>query len=529
MNNIKINYDDILHKDPKDNIFELRKRIYDKLMEKIYNYIDHIYEELANDQKIEEIKRRVVKAPINKESLMMMYKGIEIPLMDKSNLILDNIEYIPIFQMVDKPIHLQKDGKYVVIKNNVRNTFLKLDGHICNVLYKNATIPLLPYLLYVYDNVRHMLTDLGYSIIDTTKENVDITDGNYYIIPEYYDCSYLVVKKDFPERSWKGYFLSPFVSENLEFHQSVCNTMIDNINNNIIPQIEDSGAAEIDSIDNPYTDVVNSSVLDEQLEAAKKNRPNVHKKDVREYTLIPHKKDEETIDKIFNIINTYHMKTRTMKKVLTKMYLESSLFKYTCKDITMDNCTVFGMITNAIRDNLMIPDSYNISDISQKDTRFMEWYALKLSTVRSYPEANLITEVAKTEQKRLYNNSVNPITELAMMCRVNLFGKGALPLQSCNTTVRNIHDSYFGTVEPIHSPSGRNIGISLHFTPEVSSHDLHVESNKLMTDNIFMKLYKLQDEVDDTTVTTSKADDIEEGGDPYGKKAVQGDTVRCTL
>ena len=116
-----------------------------------------------------------------------------------------------------------------------------------------------------------------------------------------------------------------------------------------------------------------------------------------------------------------------------------------------------------------------------------------------------------------------------MMCRVNLFGKGALPLQSCNTTVRNIHDSYFGTVEPIHSPSGRNIGISLHFTPEVSSHDLHVESNKLMTDNIFMKLYKLQDEVDDTTVTTSKADDIEEGGDPYGKKAVQGDTVRCTL
>ena len=146
----------------------------------------------------------------------------------------------------------------------------------------------------------------------------------------------------------------------------------------------------------------------------------------------------------------------------------------------------------------------------------MEWYALKLSTVRSYPEANLITEVAKTEQKRLYNNSVNPITELAMMCRVNLFGKGALPLQSCNTTVRNSHDSYFGTVEPIHSPSGRNIGISLHFTPEVSSQDLHVESNKLMTDNIFMKLYKLQDE-------------IEEGGDPYGEKAIQGDTVRCTL
>lgn len=520
MNNIKIDYNKILHKDPKDNIFELRQNIYNGLIQKIYDYIDYIYEELANDQKIEEIKRRSVKAPINKESLMMMYKGVEIPLMDKSNLILDNIEYIPIFQMVDKPIHLQKDGKYVVVKNNVRNTFLKLDGHTCNVLYKNATIPLLPYLLYVYDNVRHMLTDLGYTIIDTTKENVDINDGNYYIIPEYYDCSYMIVRKEFPERSWKSYFLSPFVLENLEFHQSVCNTMIDNINNNIIPYIQDGNKDDDGNVDdNPYTNVVNSSVLDEQLEAAKKNRPNVHKKDVREYTLIPHKKDEETIDKIFNIINTYHTKTRTMKRVLTKMYLESSLFKYTCKDITMDNCTVFGMIIDAIKDNLMIPDSYNISDISQKDARFMEWYALKLSTVRSYPEANLITEVAKTEQKRLYNNSVNPITELAMMCRVNLFGKGALPLQSCNTTVRNIHDSYFGTIEPIHSPSGRNIGISLHFTPEVSSQDLHMESTRLMKDNIFVQLYKLQD--DDSlhhhNIERREVDDSYEG--------LQGDTT----
>ena len=169
MNNIKINYDEILHTDPDDNIFTLRQKIYDNLIDKIYKYIDHLYDQLANDPKIVDISKRTVRSQINRESLMMMYKGIEIPMMDKSCLILDNIEYIPIFQMVDKCIHLQKDGKFVVVKNNVRNTFLKLDGRICNALYRNATIPLLPYLLYVYNDVRHMLTELGYTIIDTTK------------------------------------------------------------------------------------------------------------------------------------------------------------------------------------------------------------------------------------------------------------------------------------------------------------------------------------------------------------------------
>ena len=49
-------------------------------------------------------------------------------------------------------------------------------------------------------------------------------------------------------------------------------------------------------------------------------------------------------------------------------------------------------------------------------------------------------------------------------------------------------------MEPIHTPSGRNIGISLHFSPEVSSQDLHVETGKLAENNIMMRLYKLQDQ-----------------------------------
>lgn len=507
MNNIKINYDEILHTDPDDNIFTLRQKIYDNLIDKIYKYIDHLYDQLANDPKIVDISKRTVRSQINRESLMMMYKGIEIPMMDKSCLILDNIEYIPIFQMVDKCIHLQKDGKFVVVKNNVRNTFLKLDGRICNALYRNATIPLLPYLLYVYNDVRHMLTELGYTIIDTTKEYVNLDSNDYYIVPEYYTTDFLIVKKEFPDRSWKGYFLSPYTKEHFEYHQSIVNTIIDNINNNIIPQVttDSTSSDNEDDIDNPYSNVVHSSVLDDKLQEARERRSSVEMRNVKQYLLIPHEKDQETIDKIFNVISTYHIRTRTIKRTLTKMYLETSLFKYNCEDITLNNCTVFGMISDAIKTNKMIPDSYNISDISQKDSRFMEWYALKLSTVRSYPEQNLITEVAKTEQKRLYNNSVNPITELAMMCRVNLFGKGALPLQSCNTTVRNIHDSYFGVVEPIHTPSGRNIGISLHFSPEVSSQDLHIETGKLAENNIMMRLYKLQDQDLEAGATSNDA------------------------
>ena len=170
----------------------------------------------------------------------------------------------------------------------------------------------------------------------------------------------------------------------------------------------------------------------------------------------------------------------------------------------MNNASVFGLITDAIRDNKVIPKYYDITDISQKDIRFMEWYAIKLSSVRSYPEQNLITEVAKTEQKRTYNNSVNPITELAMMSRVNLFGKGALPKESCQSNIRNLHDSYMGIVDPIASPAGMNIGISLHLTPEINSTDLYNESSRLREGNPFLKLYRMQEENENRRKGTSE-------------------------
>ena len=491
MNNIHIDFNKITNMDPKENIFELREKIYNDLLQKVFDHIDSLYGRLVNDQKVEEIKKRVIKSKLNKESLSILYKGIEIPIMKKGSIILDNIEYVPIFQMVDKPIHLQKDGKYIVVKNNVRGTFLKLDGKICNVLYKNAQIPLLPYFLYLYPTIMDILIDFGYKIVPNYKQNeIDLTSGNYYIIPEYYNNTFIIVEKNFEKGSWKEYFISPFKIENFEFHQSICNNIIDTINNDIIPEIIDENG----EVSNPLLlkDIKSSSVIDEELAEKKEFRENVDEKNARDYILIPHKSDQETLNKIFTVLNAYHINTRTVKKSLTKVYLETSLIKYNCQDVTMNNISVFSMIIENIKGNKMIPLSYNISDISQKNIRFLEWYMAKLGSVASYPEQNIISEVAKTEQKRIYNNTVNPMAELAMMERVNIYGPGALPFESCSVVVRNLHDSYKGVIEPIHSPSGRNIGISLHIVPEVNTADFNEAVEMYKNNNIIDRLWNLQ-------------------------------------
>ena len=499
MNGIKIDFNKITNTDPNENIFELRKKVYDELLDKVFQHIDYLYEKLANDQKITDISHRSIKNLIDKESLSMLYKGIEIPIMDKTCIILDNIQYIPIFQAVDKSVHLQKDGKYIVIKNNVRNTFLKMDGRISHVLYKNATIPLLPYLLYIYKNVKEMLIDLGYTIIESNLNELDLNNGQYYLVPEFYENTFIVVLNDFPEGSWKSYFLSPFDIKHFEFNQKICNRIIDQINNNMIPEISEDGKSNNEIM----KDIKNESIIDNEIAEKKERNKTIEEKNVREYILIPHKTDQETLDKIFNIINTYHLETRTQKKNITKMYLETSLYKFTCKDITMNDLSIFDIIINDIRDNKMIPLCYNIADISQKNIRFMEWYAQKLSSVRSYPEQNIIMEIAKTEQKRIYDTSVNPISELAMMSRVNTFGKGALPRESANVVVRNLHDSYKGVIDPINSPAGINIGISLHLTPDVSSTDLLLETSKLCNNNSIEVLYRMQKEEDNDNESIS--------------------------
>ena len=484
MNNIKIDYFKITNTDPKNNLFELRRQIYDKLIKKIHQQIDHLYDLLVSEKKAEDISTRSIKSQINKESLTYLYHGLEIPHMNKTCIILDNIEYIPIFQLVDKCIHLQKDGKYLVVKNNIRNTFLKLDGRECNVFYRNGVIPLLPYLLYIYDTVEEMLIDLGYTILHPNE--VDLESDDYFIVPEYYKNTFLLVKKDFELNGWKNYFLSPFVKDKFEYHQNICNTIIDQINNNIIPDIIDESGEF-----NKMEDIKNESILDEKLEENKRKRANVTEKNAREYILVPHNKNQDLLDKIFSVINVYHISTRTVKRSITKMYLETSLFKFMSKDITMNDVSLFDMIIDHVKNDILIPDKYDISDVSQKNLRFLEWYAMKLSSVRSYPDQNLIMEVAKTEPKKIYANCVNPISELSIMSRVNLFGAGALPKDACQSNVRNLHKSHFGVLDPSNSPAGATIGISLSIVPEVCSEDMYKEVGRLKDNNIFSLLFNI--------------------------------------
>lgn len=493
MNGIHVDFNKITNIDPKENIFELRQKIYDDLIQRIFDHIDFLYNKLANDQKIEEIKKRTIKSLLNKESLSILYKGIEIPIMNKGSIILDNIEYVPIYQLVDKSCHLQKDGRYIVIKNNVRNTFLKLDGHVANVLYKNAQIPLLPYFLYLYPSITDILIDFGYKIIPSDmQDKIDLSSGNYYIIPEYYENKFIIVERTFESGSWKEYFLSPFKVENFEFHQTICNNIIDTINNDIIPEIiNENGEVENSLL---MKDIKNTSAIDEELAEKKEIRENIDEKNTRDYILTSHKTDQELLNKIFTILNAYHVSTRSVKKSLTKVYLETSLFKYNCKDITMNNISIFSLIINNIKENKMIPLSYNIADISQKNIRFLEWYVAKLGSVASYPEQNIISEIAKTEQKRIYNNTVNPLAELAMMERVNIYGPGALPFESCSLCIRNLHQSYKGVISPEATPAGRNVGISLHIVPEVNTTDFNDAVSKFGDDNIVTRLYNLQDE-----------------------------------
>ena len=498
MNGIKIDFSKIPGVLPYDeNVFTMRETIYNKLIDSVMAFIDEVYDKVDTKAKLGEINKRSIKSEnIFNNSLLMIYKGVEIPLLDKTRIILLGNTYIPIFQMVDMPIHFQKDGRFLVIKNNIRNSYLKLSGVESNVFYKGGIIPLLPYLLYIYEDVRSMLIDLGYEILDI--ESLDFEADEFYIIPEYYTQSFIAVKKC-ESGSWKDYFLSPYDKQFLDVHRKICDNLIDRSNANLLPTVtEEDMFAEVESTENSEEDLENifeNQIAKEEMteEEIEEDLPTSNiKGNTNEAELLAIKKDKEIVSKICSIIQTYHLSTRTGKKILSKMYLETSLYKFTCKDITMNNISIFGLITESIKNNDSLPGHYNISDASQKLLRLGEWFGLKISSTRTYPEQTIITDVAKVEERLVYETCVNPYSELMMMARVNIFGKGGLPREACSPDIRNLSPSYYGIFDPISSPSGGNIGISIHLVPEVNTPNLNEASKVQVTNNIFNVLDELQ-------------------------------------
>ena len=115
-----------------------------------------------------------------------------------------------------------------------------------------------------------------------------------------------------------------------------------------------------------------------------------------------------------------------------------------------------------------------INDISQRRARLSEWICYKLAqqskTNKKKKSSNIFTDallsVLTLDQRRILDDSVNPLGELCMMSRIIYNGPGGIAKESCSALVRNLHESYRGIIDPIDSPAGQAIGICQHLVPD---------------------------------------------------------------
>jgi hypothetical protein len=463
--------------DYKKNIMTMRTAIARNMLDRVRAYIDDIYSKQLPEKKAE-IDARVLKPKsVSGSSFSMFYKGVELPVINKTVMTLDGIDYVPVFQIVDNPVHSQKGGKFIIVKTNMRNAFIKLMGDRAFVLTKKSTVPLLIYMFRLtrdVDELCDMLhfercheSEAAYAIPDIFSDDED--DRFVYIRP--YERGY-----------WKDYLLSPFVLEAKEQHEEILRIIRRTIvlHEEELPCIDprdiitkQAHATGIDATDlegNEDTiDPVEDSSLD--IEDGGDGTHTIHDGAVT-ITLAP--QSSHMHDETWPII-IYHEAYSKSKCTLTKAYVAATLVKLITKDVTLSNMSVFDFIVDSVVNDNPLPIATTIGDLNQKMLRFMEWFPMKISTVQSYPDQSMVMEVAKVEQRLVYDNNINPLSELAMMSRANLFGKGGLPRESCQASVRNIHESYFNVIDPIDSPSGMSVGISLHIVPEIHSFNLQRE------------------------------------------------------
>lgn len=115
-----------------------------------------------------------------------------------------------------------------------------------------------------------------------------------------------------------------------------------------------------------------------------------------------------------------------------------------------------------------------INDISQRRARLAEWLCYKLAqqskTNKKKKSSNIFTDalisVLTLDQRRILDDSVNPLGELCMMSRIIYNGPGGIAKESCSALVRNLHESYRGIIDPIDSPAGQAIGVCQHLVPD---------------------------------------------------------------
>ena len=121
----------------------------------------------------------------------------------------------------------------------------------------------------------------------------------------------------------------------------------------------------------------------------------------------------------------------------------------------------------------------DINDISMRRVRLGEWLLYKLAQQHkkniledtNNVFSNAILDVLSIDQRRILDDGVNPLSELCMMSRIIYNGLGGIAKESCNPVLRNLHDSYYGIIDPIDTPTGDAIGISQHIVPETMFKD----------------------------------------------------------
>lgn len=114
-----------------------------------------------------------------------------------------------------------------------------------------------------------------------------------------------------------------------------------------------------------------------------------------------------------------------------------------------------------------------INDVSKRIVRlnwllykFNKQYAKNMIGEISKIYDNSLVDVLNTDQRRILDDTLNPLSELSLMSRIVYNGPGGIKKESTNSRIRNLHDSYFGVISPIDTPTGQSIGISQHIVPE---------------------------------------------------------------
>ena len=91
--------------DHKKNIMTMRTAIARNMLDRVRAYIDDIYSKQLPEKKAQ-IDARVLKPKsVSGSSFSMFYKGVELPVINKTVMTLDGIDYVPVFQIVDNPVH----------------------------------------------------------------------------------------------------------------------------------------------------------------------------------------------------------------------------------------------------------------------------------------------------------------------------------------------------------------------------------------------------------------------------------------